>query len=310
MQRNSELLYPQMLIMSEFLGINLATLRKYKKLQQAQMLELTGISRATWSDYERGKTEPDTKTLIKLAELFGVTLDTLLKIDLSQNSDNVHLNKLIDAGKKGQNVHGKVHASVHLNDHNSDSPTLLVVEKRRKEQTVPIIVTVDSRGQENVLFVPVKARAGYLLGFGDPNFIETLSAYRIPGLNHGTFRIFEVEGHSMFNTLHDKDKVICRWDSIQNVKDDRVYVLVTKNDGILVKRLINRHSEGVMICKSDNNYKGEYPAIVLNIDHIQEVWYVTDRWTKQLPSPGEIYKRIIDLEADMILMKDKLLKKG
>lgn len=295
--------------MSELFGKNITWLRENKNLKQSQMPEFTGVSRATWSDYERGKTEPDFSTLLRISEFFGVSTDDILGVDLQNKPTNVHLNKTDISSKTGSKVHPKVHPSVHPSTQKGSNLEESQVQEPAAGYGVhPKVITVDHNNEENILYIPVKARAGYLLGYGDPQFIETLPAFSLPGFKNGTYRIFEVDGHSMFNTLHDKDKVITRWDNIANIKDDRVYVLVTKSDGILVKRLINRHSEGVIICKSDNNFKGEYPPIVLDVQDINEVWYVTDRWTKQLPSPGEFIKRVIDLEADVILLKQRLLK--
>lgn len=177
-----------------------------------------------------------------------------------------------------------------------------------KVSTMPKVITVDSRGEENVIYVPVKARAGYLTGYGDAHFIEKLPAYRVPGLNNGSYRIFEVDGNSMFNTLADGDKVASRWQMLSEIRDDRVYILVTNNDGIIIKRLINRYEEGKIIAKSDNNHKGEYPDLLIDIHEIAEVWYVVERYTRQMSRPGEIYKRVVDLEGDMAMMKD-LVKK-
>lgn len=282
----------------KYFSKNIRHLRKVKGINQGETVDYTGISAATWSDYERGKTEPDFKKLISISEFFQVDISDLLLKDLSLKGADVHLNENSRKKFKKENVHPNVHPNVHLNSKNQDFQGSLV----------PSVITVNEKGDENIVYVPVKARAGYISGYSDPKFIATLPSYRLPGINNGTYRIFEVDGHSMFNTLHDKDKVICRWATITEIKDDRVYVLVTFTDGLLVKRLINRASEGKIICKSDNNHKGEYPPIVLDIREIKEVWYVTDRWTKQLPTPGEIYKRVVDLEADVILLKEKLLK--
>ena len=155
-----------------------------------------------------------------------------------------------------------------------------------------------------MVYVPVKARAGYLLGYGDTEFISSLPAYSVPGLNHGTYRAFEVDGNSMFNTLHDHDTVIGRWATDVDFRDDRVFVIVTKNDGILVKRCIFR--DGKIIAKSDNNHRGEYPTIVLELAEVAEIWYVVQRWTRQLSQPGEIYKRVIELEAKFALLEGRL----
>jgi transcriptional regulator with XRE-family HTH domain len=40
-----------------------------------------GVSIQTISNWEKGNTEPDIKSLIKIADLYGVTLDFLLKRD-------------------------------------------------------------------------------------------------------------------------------------------------------------------------------------------------------------------------------------
>lgn len=64
---------------------NLRILRKHKKLQQEDMLQPLGISRATWSNYELGKTEPQIQTLLDIAGFFDVSMDDLLKNDLSEH---------------------------------------------------------------------------------------------------------------------------------------------------------------------------------------------------------------------------------
>lgn len=70
-----------------YLPGNLYILRKSRKLQQEEMQTALGISRATWSNYENGKTEPQIQTLIQVASYFEVTMDDLLRKDLSQDAD-------------------------------------------------------------------------------------------------------------------------------------------------------------------------------------------------------------------------------
>jgi transcriptional regulator with XRE-family HTH domain len=284
------------------LSENLKLLRKNKEFTQAEMLDFIGITGNTkWSDYERGKSTPPIEILLKISEKFKISLDVLIKDDL-QKVRFVDGMPVIEKHEKGK-VLGKVSGKVY-----EENDVLSLVSEPQSGLIYPKVITIDTAGNETCLYVPVKARAGYLSGYNDPQFIETLPAYRLPNVNNGTFRIFEVEGHSMFNTFHDKDKAIGRWDNFSNIKDGRIYVLVTKNDGLIIKRLINRASEGVIICKSDNNYKGEYPPIVLDINEILEVWYVTDKWTKQMGEPGEIYSRMIEMEATIILQGKKLDK--
>ncbi len=101
--------------------------------------------------------------------------------------------------------------------------------------------------------MPVKASAGYLKGYADPEFIDQLPAYRMPGISNGTFRMFEISGHSMKEALENGDKIIGEWVLPEDIKDEQVYIIVSKTDGICVKRCINRlKSENKLILKSDN----------------------------------------------------------
>lgn len=302
--------------MSEIFGKNIKYLRTERKLNQSEMLDFTGISGSTWSDYERGKTEPDFDGLRKISEFFGIPADALISQDVAvligtgnlipktAESENQQIGNL--KGNLMGNLkqlkpvdYGTLEAKLNtqlFKDSGSDY----------KAPQTPLIITIDSSGNENVLYVPVKARAGYLTGLSDPQFVANLPAYRLPGYSNGTYRIFEVQGVSMFPTLQDKDRCVTRWAQVSDIRDDRVYVLITRNDGVLIKRCINRMNEGKIICKSDNNHSGEYPPIVLDVSEILEVWYVVERWTRQLPGPGEIYKRIVNLEAAVTMLTHRL----
>lgn len=62
----------------EKIGKFIYTLRKEKNLSQYQLADLIPISRQAVSKWERGKTTPDSLTLIKLSEIFNVTINELL----------------------------------------------------------------------------------------------------------------------------------------------------------------------------------------------------------------------------------------
>jgi len=300
--------------MPTFFASNLSFLRKKKGLTQAEVATALGLKRNTFSNYETTHSEPDLNTLEKIASFFDISMDELISLDLSKGGlvelKGGNEEKNDERDKKSGGAGGNVTSLVRHNQPpvDDDLPVSVVgstLYPYRRFQA-PKIITIDSQGEENIIYVPVKARAGYMLGYGDPQFIQSLSAYRLPGYTNGTYRIFEVEGHSMFPTLQDADRVIARWADISEVRDDRVYVLVTRTQGVLIKRLINRHHEGKIIVKSDNNHAGEFPTIVMEVDEVAEIWYVVERWTRQLPGPGEIYKRLVNIEAELAMLKQKM----
>ncbi len=58
--------------------IRIKELRKKEKITAKQLGEAIGVAESTMSLYENGKREPDHDTLIKLADIFNVSVDYLL----------------------------------------------------------------------------------------------------------------------------------------------------------------------------------------------------------------------------------------
>ncbi|WP_336066836.1 LexA family transcriptional regulator [Mesoflavibacter sp. CH_XMU1404-2] len=181
------------------------------------------------------------------------------------------------------------------------------VAKIQTYSGVPQVVAVNQNDEENVVYVPVKARAGYLDGYGDSEYIETLPSFHMPQLTNGTYRCFEVQGNSMVRTFFDGDLVFGKYvEDLADIKDGRVYVIVSKNDGIVLKRVINRIEErGKLILKSDNK-DGNYPTYTIDAEDIMEVWYVTMFASKQMPEPIDVYDRLHELESKLTELQEAL----
>ncbi|ROI09762.1 transcriptional regulator [Chryseobacterium sp. H3056] len=191
------------------------------------------------------------------------------------------------------------------------SQNLAVEEARENYPKSPHVITVDSHNKDNIVLVPIKAKAGYLKGWSNPDFIKKLPTFRMPGLNNGTFRMFEVSGNSMFPTLPDRSYVVGEF--VENwatgIKDNRLYVIVSnKIEDSLVKRCINKIEKyNNLICKSDN--RREYPTQSIHPQDILEVWEVKLHLNFNIPDPAGIYDRVNDLEGEVISLKE-LVKKA
>lgn len=65
-------------------------LREDRDLRQTDVSKATGIDQKTLSNYETGKTSPDSYALIRLADFFGVSIDYLVgrtEIDIKSKED-------------------------------------------------------------------------------------------------------------------------------------------------------------------------------------------------------------------------------
>lgn len=63
------------------LGEKIKKYREEKKMTQVEVADILGVKPATISKYEAGTLEPNIESLKKLSELFGVSVDELLKED-------------------------------------------------------------------------------------------------------------------------------------------------------------------------------------------------------------------------------------
>ena len=69
-------------------------LREDRDLRQSDLAKATGIDQRTISNYETGKTNPDSDALIQLADFFGVTIDYLVgrtSLNLSGSAERIAL---------------------------------------------------------------------------------------------------------------------------------------------------------------------------------------------------------------------------
>ena len=68
----------------------LIKLRKQKSLSQEDLADVLNISRQAVSRWESGATLPDAPNLIAISDLFGVSIDYLLRDDYEQNGTVVN----------------------------------------------------------------------------------------------------------------------------------------------------------------------------------------------------------------------------
>jgi transcriptional regulator with XRE-family HTH domain len=262
-----------------YLAANLKYLRKKSGKTQDALSSEVNIGRTTIANYEAGVSEPSVDTLLTFSKYFGVPLDDLL----SKNMEDV-----IKSGEKDVVLRGAFEQKP-LPGYSS----------------IPKIITVDNSGNDNIVYVPVKARAGYLNGYGDVEFMESLPTFRLPGLNNATYRMFEVDGPSMApNVLHG-DRIIGEWiDELDKIRDNRVYVVV-HTGGVAVKRVVNRLKErGKLYLKSDTiAHRHEYPTLEIDPEDVKEVWYGRMKISSDFSEPAEVYHRLADLEMDVLEMK-------
>lgn len=68
-----------------YIGKNIRKIRISKKMTQTEFAELFNLKRTAVGSYEEGRAEPKIETLIKISDYFKLSLDQLLRKELSIN---------------------------------------------------------------------------------------------------------------------------------------------------------------------------------------------------------------------------------
>lgn len=222
------------------LNSNIKFLRKKKNLTQESLAQALGISRSKLAGYELSITPP-LDILVKIAEYFNVSLDILIKEDLASYSEY----KLRELLETDQFLRGR---------------------KLRILST-----TVDAEGRELIEVVSQRAKASYLAGFADPEFISELPRFSLPFLPMDKkHRVFQVDGDSML-PIPDGAWIVCEYvDDWFGIKDGERYVIVTEQDGVTFKIAYNRiqPEQKLLLCSSNPIY----PPFDVEIEQVREVW--------------------------------------
>ena len=144
----------------------------------------------------------------------------------------------------------------------SDSSGGNYLEKRRMMKMDAEVASIS--------FVPVKAAAGYLAGYADPEFVDELNTFTLPMLAPGQYRAFEIVGDSMLPTPSGSVIVGERVEDLEELKNSNTYVVLSRNEGVVYKRVMkNNRTKDKLTMISDNP---QYEPYYVSSEDVLEVW--------------------------------------
>lgn len=248
---------------------NIRALRVKHKISQEKVAESLVITRGRYVKYEDGTSEAPYEILKKIAQYYQVSIDLLLSVDIRK---------------------------VEVSD-------LLKLENNR----LILPIQVDQMGENRIEVVTQKVKAGYLSGYADPEYIEQLQQISLPFLGVGKYRGFPVEGDSM-PPHQNGDIIVGRYvERLGEVLDGKTYILITRSEGMVYKRL-NKNKKNALVVASDNYF---YPAYEVKASDILEIWEYqcsiarSDKKTEELESTT-IKNMFVELKKDILEVKKNI----
>lgn len=263
-----------------YFGKNIKLLRKRKKLSQEDLSRELNIKRSSLSGYEIESSEPNFKTLLDFSTYFKISIDKLLKQDLNQVSE-LYLSQLeqgIDVDITGSKLR-------------------------------VLATTVDSKNEENIELVPLKAKAGYANGYGDPEFLKVLPTFQLPFLDRNKkFRSFQISGDSM-PPISEGSWVTAEY--VQNwnhIKDGYPYIVLTKDEGIVFKIVYKKLEQNQSLQLFSTN--PEYKPYEVHINEVCEIWKFVNYISPEMPEPNlsrdKISQSVLGLQREVHEIKNTL----
>ena len=245
---------------------NIRYLRRKKGMTQQEFAEFLGITRSALGAYEEGRARPGFDLLGRLCEVFDLTLDALVRSDLSKISS---------------------------------------LGRQEGKKLKVLAITVDNEGNEFIDFVPQKATAGYLNGYADPEFVEDLPRFRLPILAPGTYRAFEISGDSMLPVQHGSIVIGAYIESADQIRNGRTYIVVSRRDGVVYKRLFDqREKDGTLILQSDNPGYPPYSLPADEVLELWEARaYISTVLPNYEMSLEKLHDMVTDLRQEIVRLK-------
>jgi len=211
------------------IATNIRHLRSLKKLTQDELSVALEINRSRLGAYEEARSEPPIEILIRISDYFHIAIDAMVKGDLRKTNPN----------------------------------TLMKIGKNRL--LFPVII--DRENNEQIEVVTVKASAGYLSGYGDPDYMEKMPLMKLPFHVTGKHRAFPIKGDSML-PVKPGSYVIGKYvEGVSDIRGGSTYVILTKDEGIIYKRVFKKGND--LELHSDNK---QYQAYKVKPEDILEVW--------------------------------------
>ncbi|WP_153848428.1 XRE family transcriptional regulator [Sphingobacterium paramultivorum] len=253
-----------------FLADNIRYLRMHKtRFTQEKLADAVGITRDRYSKYENGKVALPLDVLVAISKYYHVSTDLLLTVDLRK----YNLEEILQL---------------------PDNRILLPIK-------------VDMAGSNVIEIVPAKASMGYLNGYSDPDYIESLQQLVFPFLINGKYRAFPADGDSM-PPHQDGAYVIGKYiESLTDLKIGKSYIFVTRNEGITYKRLTEIGEEEITV-KADNAF---YHPYNIPLENIVEIWeYAMSIATQEFDlntnnlENQQIIKMFHEIQGDLKILKD------
>lgn len=264
------------------IGKNIRKIRTVKKLSQAAFAQIFNLARPSVGAYEEGRAEPRIDTILQIANYFGLSIDALLKKDLTIN-ELVRFDSL-----------------------------------KNKKQDLKTIESHQRQGNArnlNTKYIPSGKMLDYISNYRNLDYIDGLMAFHLPNISSTPARAFDVTDNAMsFDHAGIVPGDIVISDKKISVPDelhlDQVYVAIL-DDRMIIRRLQEKQVK-LKLSADHPDWQNQF----IPFETILELWEVNSILTRNILPPIQYNKRlslledqVLKLTADINSLRRKISKR-
>jgi hypothetical protein len=286
--------------------------------------------------YEEARANPNLDNLKMIAQVFGTTVDSLIKTDIRkiketpglnlsnqpqsiaaitnktlQTPPSLPINNFTSTISNNENVEFERETNHNFIDKFYQSEPAIsspqkpviqnVVVPTFNSETIlkePEIPVKSQSSQGNIRYVRQNQIGEYINKSRQGEFLNTLPIIQLPNFSGGNYRAFEAGSDFAFQgaMLIGKDK-----NNYDEIVDGKNYILVTAPHGIIYRRIYNQSKiKGTFLLSSDQS---NIPSFELQTKDVLEVWEIKAFVSFQLPEPqisvDKVKRLIEDLQEEL-----------
>ncbi|WP_256337455.1 S24 family peptidase [Mucilaginibacter gossypii] len=160
-----------------------------------------------------------------------------------------------------------------------------------------LAITVNPQNEENVEFVPVKAKAGYRAGHRDPEYLASLPKFSFPDLPKGrTFRMFPTTGDSMLPIPEGSIVLASYVTDWLSIKADTRCILILNSEMEFVFKKVTVLKNNRLLLMSEN---ARYIPYEVKMTEVLEIWEYDRFISQEIPERGTDLDEIKSMLGEM-----------
>lgn len=271
------------------LNQNIKVLRRNLKLTQEKFAVELGVKRSLIGAYEEGRATPPSDNLLKMANLAGISIDTLISEPLESHNINVN-DKLLNQLKESIVIEKKLEPITQLADSNFSEFPLFAQSIVKTPELKSISQESNTHSDRSIYYINTSLISKFIKDPGFKQHLQILPKLQLPFLNHQN-QLWAFDSEQDFpleNSIIVAEQLL----DFNDIKDGDNHLILTKDGKVIYRRVYNQLKiKGLILTNSD---KIGIQSSEILLHEIAYIMFPVAYFSKSMPMPEKNLKGVLE----------------